>query len=131
MKKIFCFSSVFCALLLNGCAAWTLPEGKAPDDLTGPSEPVRRSPDTAEAAMASALTRFVLMNGLTPAGFSIQPENIDEQRFASSLDRNLFFRMDPASARFLIVSRRGKNDWELLLKERTSGKILWRKKTEW
>ena len=123
---------LFLLSLLTGCAAWTLPEGNAPKDLTGPSEVSRMSPEAAESAMASALTRFVLMRGLAPAEFAIQPENTEELRFFVSLDRNLFIRAsDPGKVRFLLVSIRSDRAWKLQLKERESDKILWQKKLEW
>ena len=134
MKKQFLFHSisVFLLLFLTGCAAWSLPEGNAPKDLTGPSEVSRMTPDAAESAMASALTRFVLMRGLAPAEFAVQPEKTDELRFFGSLDRNLFIRAsDPGKARFQLVSIRSDRAWELQLKERGSDKILWQKKLEW
>ena len=134
MKKLIIFHSVsvFFLLFLSGCAAWTLPDGNAPDDLTGPSGAGRMTPEAAESAMASALTRFVLMRGLAPAGFAIQPDEPAEQRFFVSLDRNLFYRTsDPKHARFLIVSRRADRSWELQLKDGESGAVLWSKKLEW
>ena len=124
--------SVFLLLFLTGCASWTLPEGNAPKDLTGPSEVSRMSPEAAESAMASALTRFVLMRGLAPAEFAVQPEKTEELRFFDSLDRNLFIRSsDPGKARFVLVSIRSGRAWELQLKERETGKVLWHKKLEW
>lgn len=124
--------SVFLLLFLTGCASWTLPEGNAPKDLTGPSEVSRMSPEAAESAMASALTRFVLMRGLAPAEFAVQPGKTEELRFFDSLDRNLFIRSsDPGKARFLLVSIRSDRAWELELKERETGKVLWHKKLEW
>ena len=123
---------LFLLSLLTGCAAWTLPEGNAPDDLTGPSTAGRMTPEAAESAMASALTRFVLMRGFAPAEFAIQPEGSAEQRFFFSLDRNLFVRSaDVDHARFLLVSIRSERAWELQLKARKSGEIIWRKKLEW
>lgn len=134
MKKLILFHSVsvFLLLFLSGCAAWTLPDGNAPDDLTGPSGAGGMTPEAAESAMASALTRFVLMRGLAPAEFAIQPDEPAEQRFFVSLDRNLFHRASgPKQARFLIVSRRAERTWELQLKDGKSGAVLWNKKLEW
>ena len=134
MKKLILshFVSVFLLLFLTGCAAWTLPEGNAPKDLTGPSGVSRMSPEAAESAMASALTRFVLMRGLAPVECAVQPEKTEELRFFASLDRNLFIRAsDPEKARFLLLGIRSDRAWELQLKDRKTDEILWRKKLEW
>jgi len=126
--KYFALFVIVPLFLLTGCSMWSLPAGETPDDLTGPKPSRNRQTQaSAESAMAVSLTRFVVVNQLNPAEVAIIPDGVLEKRFLESLDRNLFHRADGRNYRYLLVSRREKNQWTLSLKKKNASAFLWTK----